>query len=163
MAFTIVNQSIFLRAELKLWSKVLARSSRWAVLLIKLKTWDSRIFANTCGNIDKKLQSEFQTSPLPKQLHSLPWLCSSKESNASVWGCSDLFFSPLEFQNFAKWRELCVPPFTSQPVLASSKHLALKMTEVIVMGKRNIFKSWELWTRATRYLNLFQITIFPVV
>lgn len=55
IGLVIRNQSIFLRAELKWQSKVLAQLSRWVGLLIKLETWDLKIFLNTCGSTNGKL------------------------------------------------------------------------------------------------------------
>jgi len=148
---------------LKLWSKALTQFSRWAGLLIKLKTQDSRIFANMCGNTDSKLCKASLRQALCwisfTQCHDF----APAKHATPLYEAAQIYFFPTGVSELAKRRERCVPPCASQPVIASTKYLALQMIKVIVMGKGNIFKSWELWTRTTtRYLNHFLMATFPV-
>lgn len=105
IGLVIRNQSIFLRAELKLQSKVLAQLSRWVGLLIKLKTWDLKIFVNTYGSTTGKFcKASFrQASNTSAPLLAMTLFQQGKWH--FLWDSSDLFFPCWEFQNWAKWRK----------------------------------------------------------
>lgn len=126
------------------------------ILLIKLKPWDWRIFTNTCSNT-------YQKPCRASSQQALCWLHPTHcHDFAPSFFVSELrLFFALAFQNLAKGREQCVPPFASQPAIVSSKHFGLKVIKVNCNEQVNYFQIMGAMNEINWILNSFLITPFP--